>query len=39
VRERLKLFLYRVSDRLCAHPRTFEAGNLIGELGWKLRRD
>jgi hypothetical protein len=33
----LKFRLYGVSDRLCAHPRTFEAGHLVGELGWKLR--
>ena len=38
LRERLKNRLYRLSDRLCACPRTFGLGNWVGELGWKLRR-
>jgi hypothetical protein len=29
--------LWAVSDRLCRHRVTFEAGHLLGELGWKLR--
>jgi hypothetical protein len=37
-RERLKLSLYWLSDRLCAHRLTFELGHQVGELGWKLRR-
>lgn len=37
VRSRGKYFLYAVSDRLCAHRLTFELGNFVVELGWKLR--
>jgi hypothetical protein len=38
MRDHLKGFLYRLSDGLCARPRTFELGNWLGELGWKLRK-
>jgi hypothetical protein len=37
MRSRSKYFLYALSDRLCAHRLTFELGNFVGELGWKLR--
>jgi len=37
MRQVIRNVLYRFSDWLCAHQRTFELGNWLGELGWKLR--
>lgn len=37
MKRRVRNLLWSAGDRLCAHPRTFELGNWIGELGWKLR--
>jgi len=48
LRRCLKLALFSLGDRICAcagagtdagvrHPRLFEAGHQVGELGWRLR--
>ena len=48
VRRKLKDALFSLSDRICAcagagtdegvrHPRLFEVGHQVGELGWRLR--
>jgi hypothetical protein len=38
VRKRARDTLWKISDRLCSHRLTFEAGHWIGELGWRLRK-
>ena len=48
MKRRARNLLWASGDRLCAwagagsdagvtHPWLFEAGHLVGELGWKLR--
>ena len=39
MRRRVRDALWNISDRLCSHWPTFEAGHWIGELGWRLRED
>jgi hypothetical protein len=37
LRFRVMHLLFWVSDHLCAHRWTFEAGHWAGELGWRFR--
>ena len=36
-KRRLRDWLFKASDRLCAHRRAFTLGHWAGELGWLLR--